>query len=154
MCMSVPQIADRWTLISTSLCPTEGSGMSCIQIPGSARALTRAFMVDPLANDAEFAPGPSECADHGIELLRGMGRVHLRADARLPLRDDREGECDDVDPRHEHALGKPHRERRIAEHDRDDRVLAGQQIEAERLHPRAEMSGVCVHPLAQIRGTL
>src|ERR1700690_1314282 len=123
MCMSVPQIADRWTLISTSLCPTAGSGMSCIQIPGSARALTSAFMGDPLTKDAEIAPGPPECADHGVELLRRVRRVHLCADARLSLRDDREGECNDVDAGHEHALGKPHRERRIAEHDRDDRGL-------------------------------
>src|ERR1700676_552513 len=44
MCMSVPQIAERCTLMSTSLCPTEGSGTSCSQIPGAARALTSAFM--------------------------------------------------------------------------------------------------------------
>ena len=44
MCMSVPQMAERWILMSTSLCPTAGSGTSCIQIPGSARALTNAFM--------------------------------------------------------------------------------------------------------------
>ncbi len=43
--MSVPQIAVLPTLISTSLGPTLGSGMSSIQMPGSAFALTSAFML-------------------------------------------------------------------------------------------------------------
>ena len=47
MCMSVPQIAVFFILIRTSFGPIFGSGTSCIQMPGSALALTSAFMAVP-----------------------------------------------------------------------------------------------------------
>ena len=47
MWRSVPQIEVLRTSIRTSLGPTSGSGMSCIQIPGSGLALTRARIRRP-----------------------------------------------------------------------------------------------------------
>src|SRR5208282_3130572 len=153
MCMSVPQMAERCTLISTSLCPTAGSGTSCIQMPGSARALTSAFICGPSLDDAEIASRAAECGDDRVELLGRMRGAHLRTDPRLTLGHDREGERDDVDARGEHALGETHGERRLAEHDRNDRMLAGQQSEAQCLEPGAEMPCVEVYALAQFRGS-
>src|SRR6187402_226351 len=100
MCMSVPQIAVLPTLISTSLGPTLGSGMSCIQMPGSAFALTSAFMLGissgvfrasidgcvyrPASrDDAEFAADGDESCDGPVQLLERVARGHLRADAGL-----------------------------------------------------------------------
>ena len=44
ICMSVPQMAVRRVLMSTSFGPMVGSGMSFIVRPGAASALTSAFM--------------------------------------------------------------------------------------------------------------
>src|SRR5580704_2291378 len=92
ICMSVPQIAERCTLMRTSLWPTEGSGTSCIHIPGSARAFTSAFMNFPLVNDAECAARTAECVDHPIELRRGVRGAQLSADTLLSMGDHRERE--------------------------------------------------------------
>src|SRR5271156_5273771 len=94
--MSVPQMAERWILMSTSLWPTAGSGTSCIQIPGSARALTNAFIRLPSMNDAERAPGVRERGNHPVELRGRVRRAQLRADPRFAVRDDRIGERDHV----------------------------------------------------------
>src|SRR6186713_1986360 len=100
MCMSVPQIAVLPTLISTSLGPTLGSGMSCIQMPGSAFALTSAFMLgissgafrasiggcvgqSVSVDDAEIAADGDEPFDGPVQLLERVTRGHLRADAGL-----------------------------------------------------------------------
>src|ERR1700679_3760385 len=99
MCMSVPQMAERCTLMSTSLCPTEGSATSCIQIPRSARALTSAFMSCPLVNDSEFAPGLPKGLNHTVELFLGVRGVHLGANARLAMRHYREGKRHHIDPK-------------------------------------------------------
>jgi hypothetical protein len=66
------------------------------------------------------------------------------------VRHDREGESDDVDPAPEHALGEVRRERRIAEHDRNDRMLAGQQIETQPCIPARKCAALRVHALAQV----
>src|ERR1700722_12046399 len=113
----------------TSLWPTEGSGTSCIQIPGSARALTNAFMSLPSMNDAERAAGVRERGNDAVQLRSRVRGAHLRADPRLAVRDDRIGEGDHVDALVLHALGELDRQRCFAEHDRDDGVLARQQIE-------------------------
>src|SRR5512137_1464618 len=96
MCMSVPQIAVLPTLISTSLGPTLGSGISSIQMPGSAFAFTSAFMLrfssgafraelsqsvrrpgvraryqcHVSADDAEFAADGDESLDGPVQLLQ------------------------------------------------------------------------------------
>src|SRR5688572_8965159 len=180
MCMSVPQIAVLRTLMSTSLWPTRGSGMSCSQMPGSARALTRAFMVGAgfalfavllagsedgarvantannanpapiLLDDGELAPDLCECVDGAVQVRPREARGHLRADARLALRHHREREADDVDAVREQAVGHAHREARIAQHDRDDGMLAGNQVEAQRAHAFAEVARVVEQALAEL----
>src|SRR5277367_1956170 len=108
MCMSVPQIAVRCTLMSTSLWPTVGSGTSCSQMPGSARALTNAFMKCPvllggagfvhmqrneeLPNNAQIAPCATEGLNNPINLLAGVCSTHLGANSCLSMGHDREGE--------------------------------------------------------------
>src|SRR5947209_2427212 len=108
MCMSVPQIAERCTLISTSLWPTAGSGTSCIQMPGSALALTSAFM-KILVDDAGVATGAGKGLNDAIQLRRGMRRVHLRANPRLAMRYHGKRKRDDVDAIRLTLLRHPHR---------------------------------------------
>src|SRR5512139_1767279 len=148
MCMSVPQIAVLVTLIRTSLGPTLGSGISSIQIPGSAFALTSAFMLrcssgamcasigvfvcGASADDAQFPADVDEPTDGLLELLDSMPCAHLRADACLAHRHDRVGEPDHVHAALEQLLGKLRGQRRIPEHDWRDRVLARDDREAGR----------------------
>ena len=57
---------------------------------------------------------------------------HLRADARLALGHHREGEADDVDAASSSCIGHAAGERSVAEHHRNDRVLAGLQGRSRR----------------------
>src|ERR1700719_2424194 len=123
MCMSVPQIAVRCTLMSTSLWPTAGSGTSWSQIPGSARALTSAFMM-PLVNDAEIASGRRKCLNDLIELPAGVCSTHLGANSCFSMGNDRKGEGHDIDSLRLDPLGEVHRQPRIAQHDRGDGVFS------------------------------
>ena len=88
--MSVPQIAVFFMRISTSLGPMVGFATSAIQMPGSALALTSAFMCgDPEVSrvasvqDAEFAARGGERGHRVLEVLAGVRGRQLRADARL-----------------------------------------------------------------------
>src|SRR5450432_1826879 len=126
MWMSVPQIADLRTWMSTSFGPTSGGGISCSHRPASRSALTRAFISD----DSEGAADLDEGGDGLIDVLRLVRGGHLRADARLALRHDRVAEPDDVDAFLQHALGELPGELRVAEHDGDDRVAGAGELEA------------------------
>src|SRR6185312_10188777 len=97
MCMSVPQIAVRCTLMSTSLWPTGGSGTSSSQMPGSARALTNAFMPLPLMNDGEIPSRQLERMHDPVELFPGVRSTHLGANSRFSMGNDRKREGDDID---------------------------------------------------------
>src|SRR3974377_879433 len=151
MCMSVPQIAVFCIRIRTSWGPIFGSGTSIIQMPGSAFALTSAFMAAPSAEYAELAPGGREGRDLALEVGVRVCRIHLRADPRLALRHDREREADDVHAELEQPVGPARREARLAEHHRDDRVLAGHQREAGGTEPGAKQAGIVPEPRAQLR---
>src|SRR6185369_1615539 len=102
MCMSVPQIAVLRMRISTSLGPTAGLGPSVIQMPGSRRALASVLMRQvyrvfvALPCDAELPADLRERRDGALDVLRLVRRGHLRADARLAARHDREREADHV----------------------------------------------------------
>src|SRR5580700_10815716 len=134
--MSVPQIAVLAISISTSLGPTLGSGMSASQMPGAACCLTSAFIGGSFgkrcssADDAELAADAGESRERLLKLRAGEGGRHLCADACLPLGHHRKGEADDVDPALKQCIGHAAGERRIAQHHRDNRVLAGLEIEA------------------------
>src|SRR5579863_4079835 len=147
MCISVPQIAVLAILISTSLWPTLGSGMSLSQMPGAACSLTNAFMAAfPAAaasvNQAQLPADLAEGRERPLELGARMGGGHLRADARLTLRHHRVGEADDVDAALEERIGHAASERRITQHHRDDRMLAGLQAKAGARQPVAEEARV------------
>ncbi len=147
--MSVPQMAERCTLMRTSLWPTDGSGHILHPDPGFRTSLDQRFHRLSLMNDAELAARATERLDHLIELRRGMRGAQLSANSRLSMGHDRKGERDDVDALGLHALREPHRERGLAEHDGNDGVLAGKQIEPQALHVLAKIPGVRMHPLAQ-----
>src|SRR5437868_3616576 len=109
MCMSVPQIAVLWILISTSLCPTFGMSMSFIQMPGLASLLTSAFMARPSFDQFQFPAHPDEGCQGTIELRVVEACGHLRADARLALGHDGKRKADDVDAGGQQLLGEPRR---------------------------------------------
>src|ERR1700731_4935 len=153
MCMSVPQIAVRCTLMSTSLWPTAGSGTSWSQIPGSARALTSAFMM-PLVNDAEIASGRRKCLNDLIELPAGVCSTHLGANSCFSMGNDRKGEGHDIDSLCLNALGEIDSQRCVSQHHRDDGMLARDQIEAQSLHLLSEITRIRAQPLAQVGGAL
>src|SRR5690606_18660027 len=96
MWMSVPQIAARLTLMSTSLCPGFGRGISSSQMPGSGFDLTSARM-PPSGDHAELAADCRERVDGPVELGARQSRRHLGADARLAFGHDGIGEADHVD---------------------------------------------------------
>src|SRR5258708_6644433 len=111
MCMSVPHIAERCTLMSTSLWPTAGSGTSCSQIPGSARALTSAFMIRPqepvrlLVNDVQIASRRPERLNDPIQLFAGVCSAHLGANSRFSMGDDRKRKGHNINALHLDPIG-------------------------------------------------
>ena len=69
-----------------------------------------------------------------------------------PLRHDREGEADDVDAFSEQPVGEARGERSVADHHRDDRVFAGQQVEAGGLQPGAKLYCAFANKVARSSG--
>src|SRR5690606_41403902 len=102
MWMSVPQIAARLTLMSTSLCPGFGRGISSSQMPGSGFDLTSARM-PPSGDPAELAADGRERVDGAGELRARQSRRHLGAAARLRYRHDRRRDDNQADAVVEHA---------------------------------------------------
>src|SRR5262245_45505276 len=148
MCMSVPQMALRLTRIRTSFGPGAGFAISCRSMPGAERALTSACIRRAILDYAQlFADFRERC--HGaIELLARVRGGHLRADARLPLRDYRIGEADHVHAFVEQAAREIGRELRVAQHDRDDRMLAWHEVETGGCHSLAKVRSVVPQPRA------
>src|SRR6185437_17010299 len=134
MCISVPQIAVRCTLMSTSLWPTDGSGTSSSQMPGSARALTNAFMSLPLVNDGEIPSRHLERMHDPVELFPGVCSAHLGSNSRFSMGNDRKREGHDIHALGLHPLRQIDRQGRVAQHDRNDRVFARNQVESRALH--------------------
>jgi len=91
MCTSVPQIADFFTLISTSFGPISGTGTRSIQRPSSGFDLTSAFIMfviiastkpslglAPHPAAATFSPSPrgeGTCGNLPSPLLRAVKHV-------------------------------------------------------------------------------
>src|ERR1700722_5070124 len=140
--------------MSTSLWPTEGSGTSCSQIPGSARALTSAFIKMPLVNDGHIASRPAERLNDLIELFPGVCSTHLGANSRFSMGNDRKCEGDDIDALRLYAFRQLNGQRRIAEHDGNDGMFARNQLKSQTPHLFAEIAGVRVQTFAQLPGTL
>src|SRR4029079_11559633 len=151
MCMSVPQMAARLTRIRTSFGPGTGLAMSCRSMPVAARALTSACIRRGILDYVQFFADLREGCDGAIELLARVRSGHLRADASFTLRYDRVGEADHVDAFVEQLERKVGGELRVAEHDRNDRVLPGYEVEAGRGHAFTKMRGVLPQAIAQRR---
>src|SRR5215217_594266 len=132
MCISVPQMAARLTRIRRSFGPGTGFAMSCSSMPAAARALTSACIRCAILDYAQFFADLGEGGDGAIELLARVRSGQLRADARLALRHDGIREADDVHAFVQQAACELGSELGVAEHDRDDRVLAGHEVEAGR----------------------
>ena len=81
-----------------------------------------------------------------------MTRGDLRADARLAHRNDGVAEARHVNALFEHAVCELLCDLRVVEHDRNDRMLAGKQIEAELFHFLAEIVRVRVDAVTELRG--
>ena len=94
----------------------------------------------------------SEAADSEINIFLRKSGGHLRADAILPLRDNRIAESYDVYALLQHAAGEFLRRLRIVQHDRDYGVLSGKKIEAQLLHPAAEVAGILVNTVTKLGG--
>jgi hypothetical protein len=145
--MSVPQMPVLLILISTSSGPISGTGRVSIQRPGSGFDLARtviSFGGGSFQDSRGFAGG-GEGVERKVEVVSGQGRVHLGADAGLALGDDGEEEAATWTPRWSEVGGHGLCELGVAQHDRDDRVLAGQKGEACLLRaPRASRCALSV----------
>src|SRR5262245_41921289 len=151
MCMSVPQMAARLTRIRTSFGPGVGLAMSWRSMPVAARALTSACIRRGILDYVQFFADLREGGDGAIELLARVRSGQLRADPSLALRHDWIREADHVDTFVEQPAREVGGELRVAEHDRDDRVLAGHEVEARRGHAFAKVRGVLPQSIAQRR---
>ena len=67
-----------------------------------------------------------EALDGELDIVARVGGGYLDADARLTLRYHRVRERDHVDSLRQHRVGHFDGGRGVADHDRNDRVLAGQ----------------------------
>src|SRR5512138_3321095 len=151
MCMSVPQMAARLTRIMTSFGPGAGLGMSWRSMPVAARALTSACIRRGILDYVQFFADLREGCDGALELLTRVRSGHLRADPGFALWHDWIREADHVNAFVQQAARELGGELRVAEHDRDDRVLAGHEVEAGRGHAFTEMRGVFPQASAQGR---
>src|SRR5882724_1874356 len=102
--------------------------MSAIHMPGAASFLTSAFIC-VVSNNLELAADDCECLDRAIELLTRQCRGHLCADACLSFRHDRKRKPDDINTLLEQTCGHAARQCGIAEHHRNDGMLARLQRE-------------------------
>src|SRR5439155_9567439 len=93
-----------------------------------------------------------ESGNGAIDLFDSVRGRELHPDPRLTLRHDRIAETDDVDPFAEEVARHLVRDSGVADHDRDDRVVSGPDLESSRAHALAEPLGVRHQPLAQLAG--
>ena len=90
-----------------------------------------------LMNDAELAAGLGEGLDRALEIGPGVGRRHLGPDARLAARHHRERKADHIDARcSSRRAAMSWASWALAQHDRDDRMFARHQGEAEAFERR------------------
>src|SRR5207237_1152876 len=108
----------------------------------------------PAFEHAELATDLAEGPERLLELPPRQGCGHLSANACLPLRHHRIGEADDVHAALEEPVGHAGGERRIPDHDRNDRMLPGLEIEAGALEAGTEEARVLEELRAQLRGAL
>src|SRR5262249_14126380 len=88
------------------------------------RALGRP-VASGLLDHAQFLANLGKRLNRPIQLLRRVRGRKLYTDARLALRDDGEAEADDVDAMLQQLVGHLAGQSGVADHDRQDRVVAG-----------------------------
>src|SRR5210317_375437 len=100
-----------------------------------------------LANDAKFLADFSKCRNGPINVLTAVSRRHLRADSRLAFRYHRKGKAYDVNSFLEQSVGHLCRQFGITQHDRNNWVLARQEVKSERRHLRPEILRIGLQPV-------
>src|SRR5258705_2370369 len=123
-------------------------------MPGSARLLTSARISAASRDDTERAPDLRERRHRAVDVVEGVRGGELHAYARLIAWHDREGERDDVDPLGEQRIRQGARELRVAQHHRNDGMLARDEPEAIRSHPFATARCIREKLLAKLAGRL
>src|SRR2546430_1961226 len=89
--------------------------------------------------------------DGRLEIMPGMGGGDLNADAGFAFGNDGVREPDDVNAFGEHGIGELRGQGRVADHDRRDRVRAGQDIEPKLRHFSSEKARIVLEFVAQRR---
>src|SRR6059058_1346896 len=155
MCRSVPQIAVLWIRIMTSLWPTSGFFTRVSVNPGAGSSFASALIDASLGyGSSDHAQCPAhvgERRDGLTDLLRRVRRAHLRSYARSTLGHHGIRKADDVDAFGEQRIGHAGSKRGIAQHDRNDRMLARHELEAKRRHLAPEVLTVPAQAGAQPR---
>src|SRR5450755_4169280 len=136
MCTSVPQMAVLRTRIRTSLWPTSGLFTWTSFRPGPGVTLASAFIVSSMAigqsaNGAERLADLGERGDRAFYLCRIVRGAHLGSQARLALGHDGVRKADHVNAFLEERVRKTRGKLRVTEHDRNDRMVPRDQIEAK-----------------------
>ena len=103
--------------------------------------------------EAQLGPDFGKGLDREIQVLPGMGRRDLGADARPALGDHGVEEADGEDPLLEKAGGHLLGQHGVAQHDGHDGVIAVVELEAAVRHGGLEVSRVGVQPVAQLAGS-
>src|SRR5690606_3578061 len=99
--------------------------------------------------DTKAAADALERLHRFIDLFRGVGRTHLGADTRLSLGHDGIREPDDIDALEQKLVGHSACQGGIAQHYRDNRMLARHQVEARRGHRRAKPLPIFTNAMTQ-----
>jgi len=94
-----------------------------------------------IESQTQFTFHFDECIHCEVDVLFAVGSRDLHADAGFALRDDGVRKADDVHAFLQHGVGEFCSEGSIAEHDGNDGVLAGGDVEAGFGHALAETFG-------------
>src|ERR1700722_2320540 len=121
---------------------------------GFRAGLDECFHGFSLMNHAEIARRAAKGGNDLIELLRRVCSIHLGTNSRFSMGYDREGKSHDINAVFLHPLSQLHGQGCLSQHYRNDRMLPGDQIEAQGLHPLAKGARVGMNALAKFRRAL
>ena len=134
MWMSVPQMPVLLMRISTSSGPISGTGRVSIQRPGSGFDLTSAFILVGHASTPVALPAAREGVEREVEIVAASAAAFICVRMRAgPLGTTGKKNARDMDAaRRTGRAAMACASLRVAQHDRNDGVLAGQKGEARR----------------------
>ena len=119
---------------------------------GAAEAIC--YADDFLILQAHFLLDLAEALNHEVDVLLGMAGGELGANPILALGNHRVAEGHNVDALLKHPAGELMGNLGIIEHDGNNGVLAGQQLEAQLFHFGAEVASVLMDLVTQGSGAL